>query len=294
VVRAGPTLQETVGNTPVVQLQALNPEPGTRIYAKLEYFNPTGSLKDRIVAFMVERAERRGELRPGMTIVESTSGNTGIALASVAARKGYRALIVMPEDMSVERRRVMEAFGAELLLTPAEEGPEGALARAQTVARRSGHYLLGQFVNRDNVLAHYRTTAPEILRQVPDLDTFVAGMGTGGTITGVARRLKEVNPAVKVVGVEPRPGAHIQGLKSFRDYVPPIVELSLLDERVCVGEEEAFEAARLLARREGLFVGMSSGAVMHVMVQQVKAGRRCVVGIFGDCGLKYLSTGLFG
>jgi cysteine synthase len=286
------SLVEAVGRTPVVGIRT-TPVPAARIYAKLEWYNPTGSLKDRIVTFMVERAEERGELRPGMTIVEATSGNTGIALAAVAAHRGYPALIVMAENMSVERQRIIQALGAKVLLTPAAEGSDGAIRRARELAKAPEHYFLSQFENQDNVLAHYRTTAPEILTQVPDLDTFVAGMGTGGTVTGVARRLKETKPAVKVVAIEPRPGSHIQGLKCFRDYVPPIVDFSLIDEVVTIEDEDAFQAVRLLAEREGLFVGMSSGAVMHVMEKQVLAGRRVVVGIFGDCGAKYLSTELF-
>lgn len=287
------SLLEAIGNTPTVEIRSLNPVAGTNIYAKLEFFNPTGSLKDRIVSFMVERAEERGELHPGITIVEATSGNTGISLAAVAAHRGYRALLVMPENMSAERRRIMQALGAEVTLTPATEGSDGAIARANEISQASEHYLLGQFENEDNVLAHYQTTGREILEQVPDLDTFVAGMGTGGTVTGVGRRLKEANAAIKVVAIELPPNSRIQGLKSFQRYVPPIVDFSLIDERVTIEDEEAFQAARKLARREGLFVGMSSGAVMHVMVQQVVAGRRCVVGIFADSGSKYLSTELF-
>jgi len=287
------SLLEAVGRTPVVEVRSLNPVPGTSIYAKLEWYNPTGSLKDRIVKFMVEQAEGRGQLRPGMTIVESTSGNTGIALAAVAAHRGYRALVVMAENMSVERRRIIQALGAEVVLTPAAEGSDGAIRRARELAQAPDCYFLSQFENEDNVLAHYQTTAREILEQVPNLDTFVAGMGTGGTVTGVARRLKETSQAIKVVAIEPRPGSHIQGLKSFRDYVPPIVDFSLIDEVVTIEDADAFQAARLLAEREGLFVGMSSGAAMHVMVAQVTSGRRTVVGIFGDSGSKYLSTELF-
>jgi cysteine synthase len=287
------SLLEAIGRTPMVEIRSLNPVPGTSIYAKLEWYNPTGSLKDRIVKFMVEQAEERGELHPGMTIVESTSGNTGIALAAVAAHRGYRALIVMAENMSVERGRIIQALGAEVVLTPAKEGSDGAILRAREIAQAPEHYFLSQFENQDNVLAHYQTTAREILEQVPHLDTFVAGMGTGGTVTGVARRLKETSQAIKVVAIEPRPGSHIQGLKSFRDYVPPIVDFSLIDEVATIEDEDAFKAARLLAEREGLFVGMSSGAVMHVMVAQVITGRHMVVGVFGDCGTKYLSTELF-
>ncbi len=284
---------EAIGNTPMVELRALDPVPGTQLCAKLEFYNPTGSLKDRIVNFMLERAAERGELRPDMTIVEATSGNTGIALAAVAAYRGYRALIVMPEHMSRERRRIMQAFGAELVLTPADEGSDGAIARAREVAQAPDHYLLGQFTNQDNVLAHYLTTGAEVLAQMPELDTFVAGMGTGGTVTGVARRLKETNPAIKVVAVEPHPDSRLQGLKNFQDFASPIVDFSLIDERALIADEDAFRVARELARREGLFVGMSSGAVMHVMREQVEQGRRCVVGIFGDSGDKYLSTDLF-
>ena len=235
---------EAIGNTPAVELRALNPVAGTYIYGKLEFYNPTGSLKDRIVKFMVERAEERGELRPGMTIVEATSGNTGIALAAVAAYRGYRALIVMAENMSVERRRIMQAFGAQLVLTPAAEGPDRAIAEAEEIAQSPDHYLLGQFTNEDNVLAHYETTARAILEQVPELDTFVAGMGTGGTVTGVARRLKEVSSAIKVVGIEVSAGSRIQGLKCFDGYVPPVVDFQnnvVHDTEIFVNETDLFD-----------------------------------------------------
>ena len=288
-------LLSTIGNTPVIEISKLNPNPQVTIYAKLEWFNPSGSLKDRIAKYMIERAEERGELTKDKIILEATSGNTGIALAMVGAFKGYRVQLVMPEHMSVERRKIMNALGAELILTPAEGGSDAAIERVMELAKDPKYFLAGQFENEDNVLAHYETTGAEILQQVPTVDTFIVAMGTGGTAMGVSKRLKEHNSNIKVVSVEPAIGATIQGLKNFNEgYVPPIVDFSLLDERVYVQEAEAFQTARAIAQREGLFVGMSSGAVMYTAIKQAESmDSGTIVVFFGDSGSKYLSTAMY-
>jgi cysteine synthase B len=284
-------LLSAIGNTPITEIPL--GASGACLLAKLEFSNPTGSLKDRIARYMVEKAEAAGRLKPGHTLLEATSGNTGIALAAVGAVKGYRVKIIMAENMSVERRKMISAFGAQVILTPAAAGSDGAIALAAEMARQAEHFLVGQFHNPDNVLAHYETTAVEILRQTPDLDTFVAGMGTGGTIMGVAKRLREEKPDVRIVGIEMKRGSRIQGLKDFEDFVPPILDFSVLDERVVADDEEAIQATRRLAREHGIFAGISSGAVFAEALRQAQKGRRRIVGIFGDSGSRYLSTSLF-
>lgn len=288
-------LLTTIGNTPVIEISKLNPNPKVKIYAKLEWFNPSGSLKDRIAKYMIERAEERGELTKDKIILEATSGNTGIALAMVSAFKGYRLQVVMPEHMSLERRKIMKALGAELILTPAEGGSDAAIERTMELAEEPKYFLAGQFKNQDNVLAHYETTGAEILNQVPNVDTIIVAMGTGGTAMGVSQRLKEYNSNIKVVSIEPDIGANIQGLKNFNEgYVPPIIDFSLLDERVYVKEDEVFQTAKAIAQREGLFVGMSSAAVMHTAINQAKSmDSGTIVMIFGDSGSKYLSTEMY-
>ena len=289
-------LLSAIGNTPIVKLQKLSPNPKVSIYAKLEWFNPSGSLKDRIAKYIIENAEAEGELTKDKTIVEATSGNTGIALAMVSAFKGYRIQVVMPEHMSLERRNIMSALGAKLILTPASGGSDAAIERSMELAEDDGNFLAGQFVNDDNVRAHYETTGKEILAQVPEVNMFIAGMGTGGTVVGVSKRLKEHNPKIKVISVEPAPDSNIQGLKNFNlGYVPPIVDFNLIDERAVVKEEDAIQTARELSGYEGLFVGMSSGATMYEAIRQAKMmDEGNIVVIFGDSGNKYLSTGLFG
>jgi len=289
-------LLSAIGNTPVVKLQKLNPNPNVSIYAKLEWYNPSGSLKDRIAKYIIENAEAKGELTKDKRIVEATSGNTGISLAMVSAFKGYRVQMVMPEHMSFERRNIMSALGADLILTPASGGSDAAIEKVMELAEDDGNFLAGQFVNEDNVLAHYETTGKEILAQVPEVDVFIAGMGTGGTVMGVSQRLKEHNPKTKVVGIEPAFESNIQGLKNFdMGYVPPIVDFNLIDERAVVKEEDAIQTARALAGQEGLFVGMSSGATMYEAIRQAEMmDEGNIVVIFGDSGNKYLSTGLFG
>ncbi len=282
-----------IGNTPMVRV-LLGPEGGAaEFYAKLEWYNPTGSLKDRIALHMIEAAEASGELRPGKVLLEATSGNTGIALTAVGVAKGYRVQIVMCEAMSEERKRTLRALGAELIQTPAEEGCDGAVLRAQAMAEDPKYHLLGQFTRATNAEAHYLTTGAEVVRQRPDLDCFVCGIGTGGTIMGVGRRLREALPQVKVAGIAAQLQSGIQGLMSLEQYVAPILDVNVIDERVEVTDEEAFAAARRLAREQGLFVGLSSGAVYAAAHKLAARGYRRIVGLFGDSGAKYLSTAAF-
>jgi len=281
------------GNTPLVRVP-LGPEAGdAELHAKLEWYNPTGSLKDRIALHMIESAEASGDLQPGEVLLEATSGNTGIALAAVAAAKGYRAQIVMSEAMSEERKRTLRALGAELVLTPAEEGCDGAVVRAAEMAQDPKYYLLGQFTRPTNAEAHYLTTGAEVVQQCPDLDCFVAGIGTGGTIMGVGRRLRETLPHVKIAGIAAELQSGIQGLMSLEQYMAPILDVSIMDERVPVSDEEAFAATRHLAREYGLFVGLSSGAVYAAARKLAAKGYRRIVGVFGDSGARYLTTAPF-
>jgi len=283
----------SIGNTPLVRIP-LGPEfDSAEFHAKLEWHNPTGSLKDRIALHMMEAAEASGELTPEKVLLEATSGNTGIALAAVAAAKGYRAEIVMCEAMSEERKRTLRALGANLVLTPAEEGCDGAVLRAQEMAEDPRYHLLGQFIRPTNAEAHYLTTGAEIVRQMPDLDCFVVGIGTGGTIMGVGRRLREELPHAKVAGIATQYQSMIQGLMCLEQYVAPILDLSIMDERVPVADGEAFAAARELAREHGLFVGLSSGATYAAARKLAAQGYRRIVGVFGDSGAKYLSTDAF-
>ncbi len=282
-----------IGNTPLLPVP-LGPNAGqAEFHAKLEWYNPTGSLKDRIALHMIEAAEATGELTPEKVLLEATSGNTGIALAAVAAAKGYRAQIVMCEAMSDERKRTLRTLGAELLLTPAEDGCDGAVIRAQELAADPRYHLLGQFIRPTNAQAHYLTTGAEIVRQRPELDCFVVGIGTGGTIMGVGRRLHEELPHVKVAGIATQPQSMIQGLMCLEQFVAPILDVSIMDERVEVSDQEAFAAARELARKHGLFAGLSSGATYAAARKLAAKGYRRIVGLFGDSGAKYLSTEAF-
>lgn len=283
-----------IGHTPVVEIMRINPNPEVRILAKLEGFNPCSSVKDRIALYMIEGAEQRGELARDMTILEPTSGNTGIGLAMVASVKGYRLKIVMPETMSVERQQALKAFGAELVLTPGSEGMNGAIALARKLAEDDAYYMPDQFANRDNPRAHYEGTGQEVLEQTDSVDVLVAGIGTGGTLMGVSRRLHERDPRMKVVGVEPFPNSRIQGLRNLGDYVPPIFDPGVLDEKLNVDDRSAFRMSQELVAREGLFVGISSGAAMCEACHQatlVKSGT--VLVIFPDRGDRYLSTECF-
>jgi cysteinyl-tRNA synthetase len=287
-----------VGNTPLVPIQALQRNSSVRVLAKLESYNPAGSVKDRIALAMIEAAERTGELTHDRTVLEATSGNTGIGLALVCAVKGYRLLLAMSAGVSLERRKILAAYGAEFLLTPAELGTDGAIEKAYELAREQPNrfYLTDQYNNPSNPLAHYHGTAMEIWRQTEGKIThFVGSMGTTGTVMGVSRRLHELNPAVRVVGVEPYLGHHIQGLKNLKEaYVPGIFQRAQLDEKVNVEDDAAYEIARRLAKEEGLLVGMSSGAAMRValdLAETLESGT--IVALLPDGGERYLSTSLF-
>lgn len=287
-----------IGNTPLIELTNLNENPKVRIFGKLEGCNPGGSVKDRPAYYMIKKAEESGELTAGKIILEPTSGNTGIALAMIGAAKGYKVKLYMPECVSTERRRILEAFGAEIILTPATEGTDGAIRKAYQLItdEPDRYYMPNQFENENNVLAHYETTGPEILSQTKgEIDVFVAGMGTGGTLMGVGRYLKEKKPGVRIVGVEPEKGHAIQGLKNMTEsIVPKIFHPEGLDEKIVVEDEPAFEMARLLATKEGVFVGMSSGAAvtgaLHI-AKKIRSG--IIVVILPDRGDRYLSTTLF-
>jgi len=292
------SILDCIGNTPIVRLDKINPNPKVRLYAKLEGNNPGGSVKDRIAYYMVQEAERAGRIKNGSIILEATSGNTGIGLAMVGTAKGYKVKLVMPECVSLERRKVLEAFGAELILSPGNEGTDGAIRLAHKILgeNRNGYFMPNQFDNEANVKAHYETTGREIYEQTKGaINVFVAGMGTTGTLMGAGRRLKEYNSNIKIVGVEPLLGHRIQGLKNMNEsIVPKIFNPSALDEKLNVNDDEAFNTTRRLAVEEGLFVGMSSGAAMWAAIKkatEMKEGTMVV--ILPDRGDRYLSTALF-
>jgi cysteine synthase B len=289
---------ELIGRTPVVRLRRLVPNPRVTVWAKLEGFNPTGSIKDRIALKMIEQAEREGALRPGVTIIEPTSGNTGIGIAMIGAVKGYQVEIVMSEAVSVERRKMIQAFGAKVTLTDPRRGTDGAIVRAhQLVADHPERYFMpDQFSNRYNQLAHYEGTAQEILEQLGGrLDYFVSSLGTSGTLMGVGLALKERAPGVRIVSAHPVRGHYIQGLKNLEEaIVPAIYDPAKIDRHIMVESEDAFELARRVAREEGLFVGMSSGAALwatRALAAELDAAT--IVTILPDRGEKYLSTALF-
>jgi [CysO sulfur-carrier protein]-thiocarboxylate-dependent cysteine synthase len=288
------SILDVVGDTPLVGVHALSPKPSVRVYAKLEGQNPGGSMKDRIALRMVEAAERDGLLQPGDTILEPSSGNTGIGLALVARMKGYRLRVVLPENVSEERRQMLEIFGAEVISSPGEEGSNGAIRQAEKLAAEDPTLvMLFQYGNPANPDAHYTTTGPEILRDCPELDVFVAGLGTSGTLMGVGRYLKEQKPDVRVVAVEPPAGELVQGLRSLEDgFVPPIFDPALLDRKFIVRPRESIEWTRRLLDECGIFAGISSGAVMagvDKMAATMDAGT--IVALVPDGGWKYLSSG---
>ena len=300
------SVEELIGKTPLLELTNLEKELGATLLAKVEALNPGGSAKDRVAKRMVEDAEKAGLLKAGATIIEPTSGNTGIGLAVMAAARGYRAIIVMPDSMSMERRLLMTAFGAELVLTEGKLGMAGAIAKAEEMAKEiPGSFIPGQFDNPSNPAAHYETTGPEIWEDTEGkVDIFVAGIGTGGTITGVGRYLKEQNPHIKIIGVEPassplltkgEAGPHgLQGIGA--NFVPSILDREIYDEVITVTDEEAYEAGRTITRKEGLLVGISSGAALHAAMEAAKrpenAGKNIVV-LLPDTGDRYLSTAMF-
>ncbi len=289
---------DSIGNTPLLSLEAINPNPSVRVLAKLEGNNPGGSVKDRIALAMVREAERTGVLKKGETILEATSGNTGIGLAMVGAALGYKVILTMPECVSQERRKILEAFGAELILTKGCEGTDGAIKVCRRMHEENpGKYFMpNQFDNPANVRAHYDTTGREILEQTNGtIDAFVAGLGTTGTLMGAGKRLKEHNPRIRVVAVEPNLGHKIQGLKNMKEsIVPKNFDPSFPDEKFNVTDEDAFATTRALALREGLFVGMSSGAAAFGALELAKRmDRGTIVVILPDRGDRYLSTSLF-
>ena len=292
------TLLDAIGNTPLVEFQNMGLQEGVRVFAKLEGHNPTGSLKDRIAKYMVEKAEREGALVPGKVILEPTSGNTGISLALVGKLKGYRVKVVMPENVSPERTQLLEAYGAEVVYSDGAKGTNGSIVVAQEMfeAGDEDYFMPYQYGNDANPRAHYETTGCEIIADLPDVDMFVAGLGTGGTLMGVGRRLKEHNPQVKVVAVAPEPGDVIQALRSLEEgFIPPILDLSLLDSRIMVGSTDSFHMTKEMLQREGIFAGISSGAVVYgAMKMAQRMDRGNIVCLLADGGWKYLSTGLWG
>ncbi len=288
---------EAIGNTPLVELQRFSPKPGVRIFAKLEGHNPTGSLKDRIALAMVTAAEESGELTPEKIILEPTSGNTGISLALVARIKGYQLICVLPDNVTPEREQLLRSFGADVVYAKGASSTNDAIFLAQRmVAEEPDRYFMPyQYGNPNNPGAHYSTTADEIIRDLPAVDVFVAGLGTGGTLTGVGRRLKEHNPAVRIVAAAPHPGDLVQGLRSLEEgFIPPVLDESILDGRIVVDSRTSFAAVKELMLREGIFAGISSGAVIAT-AQRVgtRLERGNIVALLADGGWKYLSTNLW-
>ena len=291
------SILDAIGNTPLVELRRFQPKPGIRIFAKLEGQNPTGSLKDRIAKLMVETAEAAGQLSPDVTILEPSSGNTGVSLAMVARYKGYRVKIVLPDNVTSERRALIESFGAEVTLSDGRKGTNGAIEVAQQmVADEPDRYvMLYQYGNEANPQAHYEGTGQEIIDDLPDVSVFIAGLGTGGTLMGVGRRLKEYNPRTRIIAVVPHPEERIQGLRSLEDgFIPPILDPTLLDGQFIITSRESFELTRELLHKESIFAGISSGAVLACALRvadRIDEGN--IVCLFADGGWKYLSTGLW-
>jgi cysteine synthase B len=287
---------QAIGHTPLVELKRLSPKPGVRIYAKLESYNPTGSVKDRVARAMIEDAEERGAIRPGQTILEPTSGNTGISLAMICSRKGYPLKVVMPDNVTAERTQLLKMYGAEIVYSPGEQGSNGAVAMALDMAQADpSYYMPYQYGNEANPRAHYEGTAAEILEELDEVTAFVAGLGTGGTLMGNGRRLKEENPDTLVVAAEPFQGDLVQGLRSLEDgFIPPIIDLSLLDRKIFVSNRDAVVWTKKLLDEEGLFVGVSSGAIAAIAVRVANdLDEGNVVFVVADDGWKYLSSGVY-
>lgn len=288
---------DTIGNTPLVKINKLNPNNKVGLYAKIEYFNPGGSVKDRIALAMIEGAEKRKELTKDKIVLEATSGNTGIGLALTCAAKGYNLCLVMSKSVSEERKKILKAFGADLIFTPEEKGTDGAIEKAYAMARKNKKYWLAdQFNNPDNLLAHYQKTGKEIWQQTKGKIThFVAGIGTSGTLMGVSKFLKEKNPKIKIIGVEPYFNHKIQGLKNLKEaYKPGIFDKTYLDEKINIKDEDALETSRRLAKKEGIFCGISSGAALFVALEKIKTLKKgLMVVLLPDNGERYLSTNLF-
>lgn len=290
------SILDTIGHTPLIELRSFSPRPGVQIFAKLEGANPSGSIKDRIAKKMIEEAEASGKLKPGSVLLEPTSGNTGIALAMIARVKGYGFVAVMPDNVTQERRKMLELYGAQIILSDGTLGSNGAVRLALELASRDDRYvMLYQYGNEANPRAHYEGTAVEIIEDLPDLDVFVAGLGTGGTLTGNARRLKEYNPAIKIVAAEPLQGDGVQGLRSLEDgFIPPVLDSSLFDTKILVSGSAAIRRTRELKDQEGIFAGPSCGAALHAALRvasSLEHGK--IVVILADGGWKYLSEDLW-
>ncbi|MBA2421578.1 MAG: cysteine synthase family protein [Thermoleophilaceae bacterium] len=287
---------QAIGNTPLVELKRLSPKPGVRIYAKLESYNPTGSVKDRVARAMIEDAESQGAIRPGQTILEPTSGNTGISLAMICSRKGYPVKVVMPDNVTAERTQLLRMYGAEIVYSPGEEGSNGAVAKALEMAEADpSYYMPYQYGNQANPNAHYNGTAVEILEELDEVTAFVAGLGTGGTLMGNARRLKEEDPDTLIVAAEPLQGELVQGLRSLEDgFIPPIIDLSMLDRKIFVSNRDSVIWTKKLLAEEGLFAGVSSGAIASIAVRVAEGlDEGNVVFVVCDDGWKYLSSGVY-
>ena len=285
-----------IGNTPLVELKRLSPKPGVRIYAKMESFNPTGSVKDRVARALIEDAEAKGAIAPGQTILEPTSGNTGISLAMICSRKGYPLKVVMPDNVTEERTQLLTMYGAEIVYSPGEQGSNGAVAMAREMAADDAQYYMPyQYGNEANPLAHYNGTALEILEELDEVTAFVAGLGTGGTLMGNGRRLKEHDPDTLVIAAEPLQGELVQGLRSLDDgFIPPIIDLELLDRKIFVSNRDSVIWTKKLLEEEGLFVGVSSGAIAAIAARvagELDEGN--VVFVVCDDGWKYLSSGVY-
>jgi cysteine synthase B len=291
------SILDTIGNTPLVRLNHLSPSPEVSVYAKLEGFNPTGSVKDRIALFMVEAAEKAGDLTPDRIVLEPTSGNTGISLAMVCRAKGYRLLCVLPDNVTPEREALLRAFGADVVYAENATSTNDAVFKAQQMLaeNRDAYFMPYQYGNDNNPRAHYETTGPEILRDLPDVDVFVAGLGTGGTLTGTGRYLKERLPSVKVVAAVPHPGDLVQGLRALEEgFIPPVLDESVLDGRIVVDSVSSFNMTKELMEKEAIFAGISSGAILKVAVRVAERMERGnVVALLADGGWKYLSTDLW-
>lgn len=287
---------DLIGNTPLVELKKLNPNPDVRIFAKIEGQNPTGSLKDRIALFMLEDAEKKGQLQKGQTILEATSGNTGISLSFLSKLKGYKLKAVMPDNVTAERTQLIQAYGAEIIYSPGAKGTNGAIELADELAAdNKDYYRINQYSNPANVAAHYETTAVEILEEVNNVDYLIAGLGTGGTIMGIGRHFKEQNPHCRLIAIQPYPQGGLAGLRNLSDgFVPPILDMGLIDENIIVKDIEAFVATKKLLEAEAIFAGISSGAVAY---EAVKLAKRIdggtIVTVFPDSGWKYLSQGIW-
>ncbi|MBI2304503.1 MAG: cysteine synthase family protein [Chloroflexi bacterium] len=286
---------DAIGNTPLVEIASMSPKKEVRLFAKLEGLNPSGSLKDRIAKYMIEKAEASGELKPGKIILEPTSGNTGVSLAMLARPRGYRMIMVMRENVGLERKQLLETYGVEMVLTEAAKGTNGAIAVAMEMVKDPQYYMPWQYGNPANPQAHYETTGRELLEDLPDVNVFIAGMGTGGTVMGVGRRLKEHNSQIKIVGVEPYRGDPVHGLRSMEDaFLPPILNLNLLDARIRVHGRDAILLSKMLLDKEGILAGPSSGAVIFVarrIAERMDRGK--IVVLLPDGGWSYLSTGLW-